>query len=178
VFSLGILNVSLLRAENSFLLPANRAVSAGFTLQILTAILNRYYNFAHPDSTVYLIWYVGEVGTIILVGNLPLCWHLLQYAFRLNAWSHHSLGRNPVSPRESTRSFVKILNRFGGERRRGLHDELITDFTATTQTEESFVGYTDKAANHNAVQANYDGTDDFDARRRGNTNTVEISQEI
>jgi len=47
-------------------------------IQILTAVLNRYYNFAHPDSTQYLIWYVGEVGTAVYVVNVPACWPLLR----------------------------------------------------------------------------------------------------
>ncbi|KAK3114642.1 hypothetical protein LTR53_006854 [Teratosphaeriaceae sp. CCFEE 6253] len=48
---------------------------------ILAAILNRYYNFAHPESTEYLKWYVGEVGTAIYVVNVPACWPLLRKLF-------------------------------------------------------------------------------------------------
>ncbi|QUC21614.1 uncharacterized protein UV8b_05857 [Ustilaginoidea virens] len=47
-------------------------------LNILAAILNRYYNFSNPDSYVFLCWYVAEVGIAILVGNMPLCWPLLR----------------------------------------------------------------------------------------------------
>lgn len=47
-------------------------------VQILTAVLNRYYNFAHPNSVEYLIWYVGEIGTAVYVVNVPACWPLLR----------------------------------------------------------------------------------------------------
>nr|OQO29396.1 hypothetical protein B0A51_02214 [Rachicladosporium sp. CCFEE 5018] len=45
---------------------------------ILAAILNRYYNFAHPDSVEFLKWYVGEFGTAVYVVNVPACWPLLR----------------------------------------------------------------------------------------------------
>ncbi|KAK3617711.1 hypothetical protein LTR22_026640 [Elasticomyces elasticus] len=48
---------------------------------ILAAILNRYYNLAHPDSTEFLKWYVGEVGTAVYVVNVPACWPLLRKIF-------------------------------------------------------------------------------------------------
>ncbi|KAK3616321.1 hypothetical protein LTR56_026030 [Elasticomyces elasticus] len=48
---------------------------------ILVAILNRYYDFAHPDSTEFLKWYAGEVGTAVYVVNVPACWPLLRKLF-------------------------------------------------------------------------------------------------
>uniref|UniRef100_A0A0B7KJX1 Rhodopsin domain-containing protein n=1 Tax=Bionectria ochroleuca TaxID=29856 RepID=A0A0B7KJX1_BIOOC len=50
---------------------------------ILAAILNRYYNFSNPNSSVFLYWYVAEVGMAILVGNMPLCWPVLKAIFGL-----------------------------------------------------------------------------------------------
>lgn len=49
-------------------------------MQILAAILNRYYNFSNPNSYVFLYWYVAEVGVAMYVGNLPLCWPVIRLA--------------------------------------------------------------------------------------------------
>ncbi|KAK5163115.1 uncharacterized protein LTR77_010899 [Saxophila tyrrhenica] len=45
---------------------------------IMAAVMNRYYNFSHPNSVVYLRWYAGEVGTAIYVVNIPACRPLLR----------------------------------------------------------------------------------------------------
>lgn len=50
-------------------------------LNILAAILNRFYNFKNPNSYVFLYWYVAEVGIAMLVGNMPLCWPVLRAIF-------------------------------------------------------------------------------------------------
>ena len=57
--------------------------------QVLAAILNRYYNFAHPNSLAYLRWYVGEVATAVYVVNVPACWPLLRKVFKLDNWSRN-----------------------------------------------------------------------------------------
>jgi len=49
--------------------------------QIVTAVLNRYYNWAHPNSVEYVKWYIGEVGTAVYVVNVPACWPLLRKLF-------------------------------------------------------------------------------------------------
>lgn len=49
-------------------------------MQILAAVLNRYYNFSNPNSYVFLYWYVAEGGVALWVGNLPLCWPVLRLA--------------------------------------------------------------------------------------------------
>jgi len=43
-----------------------------FLVQILIAILNRYYNFTNPNDLVYTYWYVAEVATAVYVGNIPV----------------------------------------------------------------------------------------------------------
>ncbi|KAL8691656.1 MAG: hypothetical protein Q9224_004124 [Gallowayella concinna] len=57
-------------------------------LVILSAILNRYYNFTEPyGSLVYLNWYVGEAATSVFVANVPHLWPLLSRIFALGAFN-------------------------------------------------------------------------------------------
>ncbi|KAI4271228.1 MAG: hypothetical protein LQ337_006161 [Flavoplaca oasis] len=57
-------------------------------LVILSAILNRYYNFTEPyGSLVYLNWYTGEAATSVFVANIPHLWPLLSKIFALGAFS-------------------------------------------------------------------------------------------
>ncbi|KAI4189692.1 MAG: hypothetical protein L6R41_001301 [Letrouitia leprolyta] len=56
-------------------------------LGILSAILNRYYNFTEPyGSLIYLNWYVGEASTSVFVSNVPHLWPLLSRLFSLSAF--------------------------------------------------------------------------------------------
>ncbi|KAL8863140.1 MAG: hypothetical protein Q9178_000515 [Gyalolechia marmorata] len=56
-------------------------------LVILSAILNRYYNFTEPyGSLIYLNWYVGEAATSVFVANVPHLWPLLSRIFALGAF--------------------------------------------------------------------------------------------
>ncbi|KAH8811202.1 hypothetical protein F5884DRAFT_781464 [Xylogone sp. PMI_703] len=45
---------------------------------IISATLNRYYCFAHPNSILWIFWYVREASTAVIVTNIPLCYALLQ----------------------------------------------------------------------------------------------------
>ncbi|KAL8628038.1 hypothetical protein Q9189_006247 [Teloschistes chrysophthalmus] len=57
-------------------------------LVVLSAILNRYYNFtAGFGSLVYLNWYVGEAATSVFVANIPHLWPLLSRLFSLGAFN-------------------------------------------------------------------------------------------
>ncbi|MCJ1468735.1 hypothetical protein MMC07_007365 [Pseudocyphellaria aurata] len=51
---------------------------------ILAATLNRYYCFAHPESILWIFWYVREAGTAMIVTNLPNCYVLLR-----RLWNAH-----------------------------------------------------------------------------------------
>ncbi|KAL6717073.1 hypothetical protein ACLMJK_004987 [Lecanora helva] len=54
---------------------------------ILSAVLNRYYNFtAGYGSLIYLNWYAGETSTAMIVGNVPHCWPILSRIFRLGSF--------------------------------------------------------------------------------------------
>ncbi|KAI4257433.1 MAG: hypothetical protein L6R42_005668 [Xanthoria sp. 1 TBL-2021] len=57
-------------------------------LVILSAILNRYYNFTEPyGSLIYLDWYTGEAATSVFVANVPHLWPLLSRIFALGAFN-------------------------------------------------------------------------------------------
>ncbi|KAL4968030.1 uncharacterized protein BDV14DRAFT_197264 [Aspergillus stella-maris] len=56
---------------------------------MIAAILNKYFNFASPDTTVYQLWYIREASTAIYVANLMCWWPLLRKIFG-NALSHYS----------------------------------------------------------------------------------------
>ena len=57
-------------------------------LTVLTAILNRYYNFSSPYGSLnYLYWYIAESSTSVYVANIPLCWPVLRRIFALEAFS-------------------------------------------------------------------------------------------
>lgn len=51
------------------------------------AILNRYYNFSHPNELVYTYWYVAEIATAVYVGNVPLCWQFISHVFKTGSWA-------------------------------------------------------------------------------------------
>ncbi|QLI70864.1 uncharacterized protein G6M90_00g067920 [Metarhizium brunneum] len=54
---------------------------------ILAAVLNRYYCFAHPESILWIYWYVREGSTAIVVTNVPHCYALPLKALKLKAFS-------------------------------------------------------------------------------------------
>lgn len=56
-------------------------------LQILTAVLNRVYNFSNPNNLGYLFWYVGEGATAIIIANIPHCWPLAQHILQVGPWT-------------------------------------------------------------------------------------------
>lgn len=50
-------------------------------------MLNRYYCFAHPESILWIYWYVREGSTAIVVTNVPHCYALPLKALKLEAFS-------------------------------------------------------------------------------------------
>ncbi|RDW83804.1 uncharacterized protein DSM5745_04130 [Aspergillus mulundensis] len=48
---------------------------------MVAAILNKYFNFASPDTTIYQLWYIREASTAIYVANLMCWWPLLRKVF-------------------------------------------------------------------------------------------------
>ncbi|KAL5339926.1 hypothetical protein BJX70DRAFT_397169 [Aspergillus crustosus] len=48
---------------------------------MIAAILNKYFNFASPHTTIYQLWYIREASTAIYVANLMCWWPLLRKVF-------------------------------------------------------------------------------------------------
>jgi hypothetical protein len=48
---------------------------------ILAAILNKYYNFTNPNTTVYMVWHIREASVSIYVANIMCWWPLLRKMF-------------------------------------------------------------------------------------------------
>ncbi|KOS36765.1 hypothetical protein ACN38_g12467 [Penicillium nordicum] len=66
---------------------------------IIAAILNKYFNFASPLTTVYQIWYIREASTAVFVANMMCWWPLLRKLFGARAFQYHS---TPGRPSRST----------------------------------------------------------------------------
>ncbi|KAF2097798.1 hypothetical protein NA57DRAFT_13344, partial [Rhizodiscina lignyota] len=65
--------------------PPKRALLLGiFSLGvfvILASVLNKYYNFTLPNTTVYMVWDIRETSTSIYVANIMCLWPLLRKMF-------------------------------------------------------------------------------------------------
>lgn len=85
-------------------------------LNVIIAVLNRYYNFNNPDDLGYVYFYVAEVATAVVVGNLPLCWPLFRRIVHGSSWSQDaSSGKiDPNKPR--TKASRATGSRFIGKR--------------------------------------------------------------
>ncbi|KAK0652461.1 hypothetical protein B0T16DRAFT_387718 [Cercophora newfieldiana] len=89
---------------------------------ILVAILNRYFNFNNPNDLGYVYFYVAEVATAIYVGNIPLCWPLIQLIFQTGPWSRQSgsdsrsHGQDPNRPRTKITTY-QSRHRTGRDRK-------------------------------------------------------------
>jgi hypothetical protein len=81
---------------NSKLPPFKRAMlvvifSLGIFV-ILAAVLNKYYNFSMPNTTVYMVWDIRETSTSICVANIMCWWPLLRKIFGLSTFLMGSAG--------------------------------------------------------------------------------------
>ncbi|KAI0099738.1 hypothetical protein GGR51DRAFT_389902 [Nemania sp. FL0031] len=71
-------------------------------LNIIISILNRVYNLINPNELQYVYFYVAEVLTAIYVGNIPLCWPIVQRVFGKGAWAKSDDESDPNQPRSSS----------------------------------------------------------------------------
>lgn len=65
-------------------------------LQIISASLNRYYCFAHPESILWIFWYVREASTAIMVTNIPHCYALLRKIFNIGSFDNLTNASRPT----------------------------------------------------------------------------------
>ena len=59
---------------------------------ILAAILNKYYNFTMPNTTVYMVWHIREASVSIYVANIMCWWPLLRKMFGWKRFWQRSSG--------------------------------------------------------------------------------------
>ncbi|RKF77015.1 hypothetical protein GcC1_067022 [Golovinomyces cichoracearum] len=100
----------------SKMLPRQRIIClVPFSLALITiifAILNKYYNFASPNTTTYQLWYVRESSMAIGVANLICSWQLFKTVFHMASLPSFKPGYDgPVSPLPLNSHLTTIENR-------------------------------------------------------------------
>ncbi|KAI4592931.1 hypothetical protein KJ359_010183 [Pestalotiopsis sp. 9143b] len=79
--------------------PKRKAVLVGVFLlglfTILSALLSKAYSFGDPYGTDWIVWYIREANTAIIVANLPFTWTLLQRMFKLRSFHAKSTAETP-----------------------------------------------------------------------------------
>ncbi|KAM0425359.1 hypothetical protein ACHAPT_009416 [Fusarium lateritium] len=84
--------------------PTLCAPNQAHTLQILSAILNKFYSFNEPFGSNWTFWYVRESSTALLTANLPYIWTLLRRIFNLGSFNGSSYGKRSTNPSTHFRS--------------------------------------------------------------------------
>ncbi|KKY18187.1 putative ubid family decarboxylase [Phaeomoniella chlamydospora] len=88
---------------------------------ILSAILSKYYSFSLPYGTEWTSWYVREIGTAVIVANIPHCWVLVRKAFHVRSFL--SNGNSTARSRGGTGTFnrdgLKLSSHAAGMSRAG-----------------------------------------------------------
>ncbi|KAI1149428.1 hypothetical protein F4825DRAFT_464128 [Nemania diffusa] len=107
-------------------------------LNIIISILNRVYNLTNPYELRYVYFYVAEVITAIYVGNIPLCWPLIQRVFGKGSWARSDDQSDPNQPR--------TLNTMSPLRKRPFHHLLTGTITGLEETNLDRMG---DVADHN-----------------------------
>lgn len=77
---------------------------------VLAAVLNKYYNFSNPTTTIYMLWYIREASTAIYVANVPMLWPLLRRFLKVGSFGGSSSGPNGYA-KESVGSSGTELSR-------------------------------------------------------------------
>ena len=96
----------------------NHSACVDKTSQILCAVLNKYYSFAHPFSPMWEFWYIREASTAFYVANMPMCWSLMRRLFNLRAFngltsSNGARSRSKSIPIASTYAHASLASRLG-----------------------------------------------------------------
>ncbi|KAJ5739077.1 hypothetical protein N7533_011861 [Penicillium manginii] len=81
---------------------------------IIAAILNKYFNFASPLTTVYQIWYIREASTAIFVANMMCWWPLLRKLFGMKAFQYISTPRRSYRKTDENNTRSKTAGSHSG----------------------------------------------------------------
>ncbi|KAB8203433.1 hypothetical protein BDV34DRAFT_132614 [Aspergillus parasiticus] len=72
---------------------------------VVAATLSRYYCFTHPNSILWIFWYVREASTAVIVTNAPNCYTLLRRILKVHGFTifgtYIALRRKPTHSPES-----------------------------------------------------------------------------
>ena len=72
---------------------------------VVAATLSRYYCFTHPNSILWIFWYVREASTAVIVTNTPNCYTLLRRILKVHGFTifgtYIALRRKPTHSPES-----------------------------------------------------------------------------
>ncbi len=129
---------------------------------ITAAILNKYFNFASPFTTTYMIWYIRESSTAVYVANLMCLWPLLRKIFPLKSFASSRSGSKPTglgssigfSNLESATSQDKRMN-MATESKAAINIETAIDIESSTLSPAEQL---DAKSHGNGIMA-YDGHD-------------------
>lgn len=89
-------------------------------IQILSAILNKYYSFSDPFGLDWVFWYIRESSTALISSNLAHTWTLLRRLLNLRAFDGKSSNQ-----RSGTRSgFRSNISRTHGSAVRDVEPSL------------------------------------------------------
>jgi hypothetical protein len=102
--------------------------------QILSAILSRYYCFAHPESILWIFWYVREASTAVLVTNLPNCYTLLRRILNLPGFGTYGTSKRRTDPSNASsgHDLVKISTKRGAKSHDIIASESMENITGKT----------------------------------------------
>ncbi|KAI5812305.1 hypothetical protein BZA77DRAFT_253448 [Pyronema omphalodes] len=104
---------------------------------VLAAILNKFYNFTNPNTTLYMLWYIREASTAIYVANLPMMWPLFRKCFGVGRFDRSTdYSKDAVSAVEMSR---KRMTRLASQNGNGTgSEEVISGAHLTIEQRVSF----------------------------------------
>ncbi|KAI5777622.1 hypothetical protein EDC01DRAFT_782366 [Geopyxis carbonaria] len=97
---------------------------------VLAAVLNKYFNFSNPLTTVYMLWYIRESSTAIYIANIPLLWPLVRRTFKAGRFAEpgsNSYGTAGQSHKRVTGVGGSASHEMSTRRSRGKAGESVLD---------------------------------------------------
>ncbi|PWW79022.1 hypothetical protein C7212DRAFT_275374 [Tuber magnatum] len=89
---------------------------------IFAAILNKYYNFSNPFTTIYMLWYIREASTAVYVSNLPMLWPLFRRVFNIGTFQERSNPKYDSQPLSDMSKKKGTLTSLAGSEDRITHE--------------------------------------------------------
>jgi hypothetical protein len=134
---------------------------------VLAAILNKYYNFSNPNTTLYMLWYIREASTAVYVANLPMMWPLFRKCFGVGRFDRSTDYSKDASGVEMSRKdrFGKRMTRLTSQNGAGNgSEEVISAAHLTIEQRVSF----EVGAESRKSRASSEDRIGYDVERSGN----------